>query len=1001
MENLPVVSKEKKLNFIQKIKLYRFRRNSGKIKFDIINKYEKASDYIKKDDIIVDDYLRRSCWEYSEILKSKNPDISEEEINKKIEEKILKVPGDMLVQTLKRGQVFWNFISVDNKLDLLEKEPQLLSNSYNDERKVIFLEAIREGKYNFINMYPECQDMIIEQLIEKGLLKQEFPNIINHVKYFEKYIIEKPELIKYLDTKKQEKLFFNNYEYLKYTSEEFQKEVIKKDSRFAKFVDDKIAEDFIKTNKENLSLTSIGFQFKILQKYLSAYKYISKEAKEELWSNHQSIDAAKTAISILQRDIHYSKEFSKYRFKAIADGSRLNNEYYNELINYLNNNNSDNIKKFIIHSKMFSSIGHMTDVYNMLHGGHGSEMVILGRECYGDNQKNIIKKLNLEQIKNVISIDNNYILPYLVIENGENKNESKEKCIQLFTGMYGTEKLKEIEKCIDTIYDKIDKQNPYNDPNYNSSNRYLSVISKEKIITDEFKILFNKNIIENNSIVEIENYFNKIKNGEDSKKEFYILMQKAYGEKALDILKSRPNLDVHTINSLEVFDSRIIDNFGEAFVHDLINYNILDFQEFLDVIKSDDKLETFKSYYNILTNVMGENVETMQRVISEYHYFDDLMQNIKDTNLTDKQYENLISVLCSKDNMFNINNIQQLEDFEEISKKYIQDEIKTNPQNIKKIICSEILGLRTENVAIRDYGDMLEDITDLYDIAIENKDNYSKEEYDMLECLYFIASEKDNEKLLELAENLLQERNIKNPVIMHKTVEKLKEHQTELFNDTLLTQEKMDELCEQEKDVETPKISRILTNDGLVEYILNGIDFKILTHNPGIEGELLPEEILKSEMQGGNPYICNRLVTEKNVHKASYASGTYVYTSIKNNGGIVAFLNEDAKTDHISKRTRGSGGDKKKITNDIGIEFRNEVAQYRRKRNHEDITNENIGGKFLPDFIIGPNTKDREFMKKYNIPILEINYDIYKQLAEEKQDDKCNKENDKKYEREF
>ena len=57
-------------------------------------------------------------------------------------------------------------------------------------------------------------------------------------------------------------------------------------------------------------------------------------------------------------------------------------------------------------------------------------------------------------------------------------------------------------------------------------------------------------------------------------------MQNAYGDKAVKILKSRPRLNVNNINSLESFDQQIIDNFGEAFVHDLISYNIRDFQDF-------------------------------------------------------------------------------------------------------------------------------------------------------------------------------------------------------------------------------------------------------------------------------------------------------------------------------------------------------------------------------------------------------------------------------------
>ena len=42
-------------------------------------------------------------------------------------------------------------------------------------------------------------------------------------------------------------------------------------------------------------------------------------------------------------------------------------------------------------------------------------------------------------------------------------------------------------------------------------------------------------------------------------------------------------------------------------------------------------------------------------------------------------------------------------------------------------------------------------------------------------------------------------------------VEKIKEHQTELFNSTLLTIEKMEELCKREEGKEKPKIIKELT----------------------------------------------------------------------------------------------------------------------------------------------------------------------------------------------
>ena len=73
---------------------------------------------------------------------------------------------------------------------------------------------------------------------------------------------------------------------------------------------------------------------------------------------------------------------------------------------------------------------------------------------------------------------------------------------------------------------------------------------------------------------------------------------------------------------------------------------------------------------------MGNNVETMQRAISEYIYFDELMPKYKNVELTDEQYSNLASVLCSRDNQFDINTLQQLQDYDKISNEYIQKKIE-------------------------------------------------------------------------------------------------------------------------------------------------------------------------------------------------------------------------------------------------------------------------------------------------------------------------------------
>ena len=1014
MENLLVISKEKKLNIFQKIRLNIFKKNIYKPNFDIV-KYENAPAYIKRDEIVIRNLIS--------VIKDKM-DYLEEKNAEKEQSLLLKIPEDKLFECIQNSELELFDLPLDTQLKFVKRDKYILR--LRNEKIKFVNQAMEKGKYEFLGEYPEIQESIIQNMQKLEVLDEKLPKIVDYLENPIPYIKENPNLIKNLSEEKQIKLFYNNKEYLKYISEDIQLNYIREHNEYAKYASDKVAEEFIKLNKENLNKTNLEFQLKVVQKYPNSYKYISREAEKEIWSNGRNEEAVKAALELLKKDIRYSKKFAEYKFDAIEKtgehlGGKEQNKYYSELMEYLKNANLEDTRKFFLHSKLLGTKGKILKSNIVMHGMIDSELVIPGIEDYSEEQKKIVQNLKLEQIKELINVDSNYILPYLMNDEKnlalttKGRELSQKKCRELFAKIYGEEKLTKLDECINIIYNRSNIERRYENTNRIDKKLYEERLKIENVFINEFKILFNKNIIENSSIDEIKEYFAKVEKDEDSQKEFYKLIKNAYGTKAVEILEARPELNVHTINSLEVFDERIINNFGEAFVHDLISYNIRDNQEFLDIIKNEEKLETFKTYYETLTKIMGNNVETMQRAISEYNYFDELLQNVKNIELTEEQYGNLASVLCSRDNQFEINTIEDLQNYNEISNKLIERKLEETvklknksiekaheyanakyeeakidqnwKENISRIICGDILGLRIDDPAIRDYNDDLYDITELYDISLENKENYSKEENEMMECLKFIKNEKDSNKLMILAQNLLKEKDIKNPVIMHKTVEKLKENQTELFNKSLLTVEKMEKLCEEEKNNENPKITKEITEDGLVKYILKGVDFKITMHDS--HGILL-EKLIKGEMQIGNPYICARLITNKNIILDIDGMHFYCYSSIKSPGGIVAYNGIDANTDHLSKRTRGEGGKKEKIMNFAPIEQGkiNEIAQFRRHRKHEEISNKNRGGKFLPDFIVNPSEEDIKVMKEYNIPILEIDSEVYKKLAEQKEQKK-------------
>ena len=103
----------------------------------------------------------------------------------------------------------------------------------------------------------------------------------------------------------------------------------------------------------------------------------------------------------------------------------------------------------------------------------------------------------------------------------------------------------------------------------------------------------------NNTPEDINNYIESCYLAtEDNQELFYKLFENAYGDKALQIIKSRPGLNPFTINSFEIFRPEIINNFREGFIHDLLSYNIKGFSNFLMISKNDEELNLFIDYNN-------------------------------------------------------------------------------------------------------------------------------------------------------------------------------------------------------------------------------------------------------------------------------------------------------------------------------------------------------------------------------------------------------------------
>ena len=994
MNEISTEVKKEKFNIIQKIRLGIFKMR----KFDI-KRYAKAPEYIKKDDMIVSEIIN-NIYFYDE-------------------SDLLLIPSDKLYELLESESLWISEFSKEKQIEFIREKPSLVQLNSDEELFELIDIEINKGNNDFIQVVSKTDKLdklndYMSYLRDNQRLDETLPYILKYMpeNIIENKLKEKTELLSYLTEEQQVAYMIKHPESIKYADSRIQLEFVSKNPEHVKNAKEEIQERWMiqQQDKRNLANTSDRFQMKLISKYPGAYDYASDFVKEKIFKDFTDPLHIQAQRNLLKKDIRYSKHLDAEKIAKESETTEVIIEMFRDI----NLESPEFIKNMFLHYKIMDAKGKLISAKKVLHGAMSEERGH-GRDNYNSIQVQIVQTLNPHQIQELVEIDSNYILPYLTGVSGladsevqimsDNEiQESKNRCKQLFINMFGEQKFYDLQDCIDLIYLLQESKQEIWEKSTTGTiktgeygdDKFKKIAEIENIPLHYFKILFNEKIISSNSTEDIKKYFEDLRQGEETSEIFKMLMEKAYGHEAREIMDSRPGLNVHTINSLESFDNRILDNFGLAFVHDLQSYNIRDFSSFLSVIKDETRLENFKTYYEVISKIMGSNVETMQRTISEFMYYEELLENVRDVNLTEEQYENLLSVLCSRENLYEINTLEDLENYKEIANKktkeallqaYNTSKSESESDSLKRCICQYFLGLdyyRTSKHNERDYGDKFSDITQLYDIQSEKskQDMYSESELRIFEVLDFINNESDSDKLMEFANQLINQEVTRNPILLYKSIDKMKNRQNEIFNESLLTVDKMEELCKEEEGKENPLIVKDVIN-GVTRYILRGIPFNILAHNPS---GLSLNNFLEYDGQFGNSAICCRVVTDKNVVKDEW--GKFGFSGTETSSGLIAKSGWDANTDHSAKLVKAVGTISRKINSDMKDErTNNEASVYRRARNHDLINNENHGGKRLPDmYLLYTRNNDYNIetlldeLKEKNIPAVCIDLDIYEEL---------------------
>lgn len=524
-----------------------------------------------------------------------------------------------------------------------------------------------------------------------------------------------------------------------------------------------------------------------------------------------------------------------------------------------------------------------------------------------------------------------------------------------------------------------------------NSNRVFNLLFREKTIVDkvepdkviEYIELLDKYEKQNKVILGKKPLSQKIYEKKLNKK-FEDIIKDAFGEKAGNIIKNRPGINLNDIPNTEVFSPNIVENFRPGFVNDLLSYNISGLDDFIKMAQNPDEIKAFKLYYDTMSGKLGENVVTMQLCISNYPKFQDILKEASNTKLSDEQITNITNLCSWPANICNIKKLDELENLEErLENEIFKDRsLDEQAEENKKIFGETITQVDDNTSKYSDYNILRQNIEaeeiifDYKHLQTEELSNLSDEEKSTFQ--FFQQQQSfDISSIQTLREAKKKGIPLSSIFINQYTSRiKIKKNQMEKFGEDVTDKGKIEKAAEQGK--EGVKIQNI---DGVELIDLGTMPVNFATHNPNWN-----QSDVSSETQKKDNYMYYDGIQGMSTISAFFQkdlmildNGYYVYWDFKNNEimGFKSFKENgsgDASVSHGKKLVIPHAVSNRAIKNYPKFEKGDtgEIAFYRRKRDHSKEEGM-YAGKFAPDALTGiteENIIASQIRFGHSIPIL-------------------------------
>ena len=458
-----------------------------------------------------------------------------------------------------------------------------------------------------------------------------------------------------------------NSMFIKYASQTIQNKYAE-DEKYNMYIGGNARDNFVKKQvdkiKDDFNLLNtmpIDIQREYINNYPFMINYLSKE----------------TLIELLKYDIDLIKYLN---ISALKSKGNLDQEVIYGLLDGIEHKSINDIVNIFINRGVLNAKGKL-----FRFDAKSNNMSYQ----YTKRLIKMIQGLSIEQIMLLINIDVNYVLPYIVpVYNNDTERSTKEqiiidcdsRCLNLFKAYYGIETYNRFYKVINKIYsellDNIEK--------YDYTTDYESIF-------DFFKVLFNKTIMTKNNPEKITLFIgiSLLHKGEEgraketSNKLLTDLLSTAYDREV------KLNTDIYNINSLEIFDNRL-SFISKELLEDYSKYNFVNMSTLLFIVKSNKNRELFIKYFGIFKMIYGETKESLFKAVENFTYYKEIISDIDDIDLNDKELDNLIDLIANYGNYMNITKASELSSYDvSLLKKLITELSAVKDADVyKNLLCN-------------------------------------------------------------------------------------------------------------------------------------------------------------------------------------------------------------------------------------------------------------------------------------------------------------------------